>query len=92
MIILSDQARMSFVIDILLPCGREIHIPVNFPVFAKKSIFANFEVIFLKVLTLASDGKLAVHRVSDLISSLAVLEFEFKASHLYNMRFPAARY
>ena len=89
---LADQARKHTVIDIFLPCEREIHIPVNFPVFAKKSIFANFEVIFLKVLTLAGVCKLALHRVSYLISSLAVLEFKFKAPHHYNIRFPAAWY
>ena len=46
---LADQARKRTVIDIFLPCEREIHIPVNLPVFAKKSILANFEVVFLKV-------------------------------------------
>ena len=86
------HSLFAIVIDIFLPCEREIHIPVNLPVFAKKSIFTNFEVIFLKVLTLASDCKLAVHRVSDLISSLAVLEFAIKASYPHTWRFPAARY
>ena len=65
---------------------------VYFAVFAKKPILANFEVVFLKVLTLVGYCKVAVHRVSDLISSLAVLEFEFKAPHPYNSRFPAALY
>ena len=52
---LADQARLTVVIDISLPGEREIHIPVNFPVFAKNVIFANFEVVFLKVLTLVGD-------------------------------------
>ena len=78
--ILSDQARMSIVIDIYLPCGREIHIPLNLPVFAENPIFANFEVVFLKVLTLLEDFFVTVHGVSYLISNVAGLEFDDKAS------------
>ena len=76
----NPMAPQAAVIDIYLPCEREIHIPVNFPDFAKKSIFTNFEVVFLKVLTLLEDFWATVHGVSYLISNVAVLEFDDKAS------------
>ena len=43
------------VIEINLLSEREIHIPVNLPVFAKNIILANFDINFLKVLTLVGD-------------------------------------